>query len=148
MCEACSEFAKFHVPILPYPMPACGSTGPASLYTNIAVANAEALSALVLFQMASPGTPIIMGHAAGIMNFNSGAASSKARPNPASSTAASARCPDSTACPTPRLDAVPTPRPPGAQAIMEKMFTILPLVLSGTEIINGIGEIEASQLLI
>lgn len=58
--------------ILPYPMPACGSTGPASLYSDIAVANAESLSALVLFQMAELGAPIIYGNAAGIMNFSSG----------------------------------------------------------------------------
>jgi len=56
MCDACLELAQFQVPILPYPMPACGSTGPASLYSDIAVANAESLSSLVLFQMASPGT--------------------------------------------------------------------------------------------
>jgi trimethylamine--corrinoid protein Co-methyltransferase len=37
---------------------------------------------------------------------------------------------------------------PGAQAIMEKMITTLPLVLSGVDVINGIGEIEASQVLI
>jgi trimethylamine--corrinoid protein Co-methyltransferase len=72
MCETYLELVKYHVPILPYPMPACGSTGPASLYSDIAVANAESLSALVLFQMAEPGTPIIYGHATGIMNFNSG----------------------------------------------------------------------------
>jgi trimethylamine--corrinoid protein Co-methyltransferase len=29
MCDACLELAKYHVPVLPYPMPACGSTGPA-----------------------------------------------------------------------------------------------------------------------
>ena len=53
-------------------MPACGSTGPVSLYSDIAVANAESLSALVLFQMASPGTPIIYGSAAGVTNFRTG----------------------------------------------------------------------------
>jgi trimethylamine--corrinoid protein Co-methyltransferase len=31
---------------------------------------------------------------------------------------------------------------------MEKMITTLPLVLSGVDVINGIGEIEASQVLI
>ena len=41
MCDACLELAQFQVPILPYPMPACGSTGPAILYSDIAVANAE-----------------------------------------------------------------------------------------------------------
>jgi trimethylamine:corrinoid methyltransferase-like protein len=46
MCEAYLELAKYHVPILPFPMPAAGSTGPASLYSDTAVANAESLSAL------------------------------------------------------------------------------------------------------
>jgi trimethylamine--corrinoid protein Co-methyltransferase len=50
MCDACLELVRFDVPILVYPMPAAGSTGPASLYSDVAVANAEGLSGLVLFQ--------------------------------------------------------------------------------------------------
>jgi trimethylamine--corrinoid protein Co-methyltransferase len=37
---------------------------------------------------------------------------------------------------------------PGPQAILEKVLTTLPLVLSGVDLINGIGEIATSQILV
>jgi len=37
---------------------------------------------------------------------------------------------------------------PGAQAVMEKVFSALPLVLSGVDVINGTGEIDTSQMLV
>jgi trimethylamine--corrinoid protein Co-methyltransferase len=37
---------------------------------------------------------------------------------------------------------------PGAQVLLEKMITTLPLVLSGVDVINGIGEIGTSQILV
>jgi trimethylamine--corrinoid protein Co-methyltransferase len=147
MCDACLELAKFHVPILPYPMPASGSTGPASLFSDIAVANAESLSALVLFQMACPGTPIIYGSAAGITNFSNcgfveGAPEANLINGALGEMARFYRLPNTQAgCLT---DA----QAPGPQAMLEKMLTTLPLVLSGVDVVNGIGEIATSQLLI
>jgi trimethylamine--corrinoid protein Co-methyltransferase len=146
MCDACLELAKFHVPILPYPMPAPGSTGPASLYSDITVANAESLSALVLFQLAEPGCPIIYGAAAGITNFNSGdfiegAPESNMLNGGLGEMARFYRLPNILAgCLT---DA----KSPGAQTILEKLITTLPLVLSGVDVINGIGEVGTSQIL-
>jgi len=37
---------------------------------------------------------------------------------------------------------------PGAQAIMEKTLSTLPLVLSGVDVVSGTGEIDTSQLLV
>ena len=147
MCEACLELAKFHVPILPYPMPAPGSTGPASLYSDIAVANAESLSALVLFQMAVPGTPIIYGHAAGITNFMSGGFVEGA-PESNLLNSGLGEMARFYGLPNTQAGCLSDAKAPGPQAIMEKMITTLPLVLSGVDVINGIGEIEASQVLI
>jgi trimethylamine--corrinoid protein Co-methyltransferase len=72
MSEAQMDLGEFEIPILIFPMPCAGSTGPASLYSNIAMGNAEALSAVVLFQMAHPGTPLIYGDASGSTDFSSG----------------------------------------------------------------------------
>jgi len=69
MCDAYLELIQFDAPICVFPMPCAGSTGPASLFSNIAMGNAEALSALTLFQMARPGTPVIFGDASGSTNF-------------------------------------------------------------------------------
>jgi len=147
MCDACLELARFHVPILPYPMPACGSTGPASLYSDVAVANAESLSALVLFQMASPGTPIIYGSAAGITNFSTagfvqGAPESVLINGALGDMARFYRLPNTMA------GCLSDAQEPGAQALLEKMITTLPLVLAGVDVINGIGEMATSQLLV
>ena len=45
MCDAYLELCQFDVPICVFPMPCAGSTGLASLFSNIAMGNAEALSA-------------------------------------------------------------------------------------------------------
>ena len=37
---------------------------------------------------------------------------------------------------------------PGPQALLEKMVTTLPLVLAGVDVVNGIGEMATSQLLV
>ncbi|MCX7826727.1 MAG: trimethylamine methyltransferase family protein, partial [Verrucomicrobiae bacterium] len=147
MCEACLELAEFHVPILPYPMPACGSTGPASIYSDVAVANAESLSALVLFQLANPGTPIIYGHAAGITNFSSGSFVEGA-PESNLINGALGEMARFYGLPNTQAGCLTDAKAPGPQAVMEKMFTTLPLVLSGVDVINGIGEIASSQILV
>jgi hypothetical protein len=55
------------------PMPVTGTTGPAGLLANVALANAEALSAIVVYQLAHPGRPMIYSSATGSMDFRSGA---------------------------------------------------------------------------
>ena len=147
MCDTYLELAKFHVPILPFPMPAAGSTGPASLYSNTAVATAESLSALVLFQMAEPGVPIIFGHAAGITNFSQGTFLEGA-PETTLINGALGEMAKFYNLPNTQAGCLSDAKQIGPQAIMEKVFSALPLVLSGVDVINGTGEIETSQLLV
>ncbi len=147
MCEACLELAQFHVPILPYPMPACGSTGPASLYSDIAVANAESLSALVLFQLASPGTPIIYGSAAGVTNFST-AAFVQGAPESVLINGGLGDMARFYHLPNTLAGCLSDAQEPGPQVLLEKMLTTLPLVQAGVDVINGIGELATSQLLV
>jgi trimethylamine--corrinoid protein Co-methyltransferase len=147
MCDACLELAQFHVPILPYPMPACGSTGPASLYSDIAVANAESLSALVLFQTASPGTPIIYGSAAGVTNFST-AGFVQGAPESVLINGALGDMARYYGLPNTMAGCLSDAQEPGPQVLLEKMISTLPLVLAGVDVINGIGEMATSQLLV
>ncbi|MCP4693257.1 MAG: hypothetical protein GY859_34770 [Desulfobacterales bacterium] len=147
MCEAYLELVDFHIPILSFPMPAAGSTGPASLYSNLAVANAEGLSTLVLFQMAKPGTPIIFGDASGTTNFASGAFLEGAAET-ALQTGAMGEMAHYYNLPDTQAGCLTDSKAPDSQAALEKMLTTFPLVLNGADIINGIGELEASQLLV
>lgn len=147
LCETYLELVPFHVPILAFPMPAAGSTGPASLYSDVAVANAEGLSTLVLYQMAEPGTPIILGHAAGITNFQIGTFLEGA-PETTLINGALGEMARFYNLPNTQAGCLTDAKQPGAQAVMEKALSTLPLVLSGVDVINGTGELDTSQLLV
>jgi trimethylamine--corrinoid protein Co-methyltransferase len=73
MLDAYIELGKLDMPVMIMPMPVCGTTGPASLFSNICQANAEALSTIVIFQLANPGRPLIYSNATGTMDFRNGA---------------------------------------------------------------------------
>ena len=147
MCDAYLDLVKYHVPILPYPMPAAGSTGPASLYSDVTIANAESLSSLVLFQMTEPGTPIIYGHAAGITNFSLGTFLEGA-PESTLINGALGELAHFYGLPNTQAGCLTDANLPGAQSIMEKTLSTLPLVLSGADVVQGTGELNTSQLLL
>jgi trimethylamine--corrinoid protein Co-methyltransferase len=145
-CETYLELVKFHIPIATIPMPTAGSTGPASLYSNIAVANAESLSALVLFQMAEPGTPILYAHAAGVTNFRLGTFIEGA-PESELMNCGLAEMGHFYNLPVMKAGLASDAKQPGPQAVMEKIFSLLPSVLGGVDACVGLGVIETSNLL-
>lgn len=146
MLDANIELTKYHVPIVPYPMPATGTTGPASLYSNIALANAEMLSALVIFQMATPGCPVVFGDASGSADFNSGAFL-EGSPETALQNGAMGEMARFYNLPNTVAGCLSDSKEPGTQAVIEKMITTMPLVLSGADIIQGTGMFEGSMSL-
>jgi len=72
MLEANLALCRYKVPVVAMPMPAASTTGPASLYSNVAMSNAEALSALVMFELTEPGVPFIYASALGVSNPRNG----------------------------------------------------------------------------
>jgi trimethylamine--corrinoid protein Co-methyltransferase len=146
MCDTYLELLDYEVPICVYPMPCAGSTGPASLFSNIAMANAEALSALVLFQLAKPGTPVIFGNATGSMDFRTGSflEGSPEMVLQAGATGEMARFYN---LPNEQSGCLTEAKEHGQQAIMEKMLTTLPLVLSGVDLIQGPGALDTSNMM-
>ena len=72
MTEACIELAKLNVPIMIYPMPLAGGTSPVTPAGTMLLNNVEFLSALVLFQLVNPGTPIIYGVGSSQMDMKTG----------------------------------------------------------------------------
>lgn len=146
MMLANMELTKLHVPILIYPMPACGSTGPASLYSNVALANAEALSAIVLFQAATPGTPLIFGTAQGVIHRKTGLFLEGA-PETVLQGVAMAQMGKRYGLPVTIAGCLTDAKEPGMQAVMEKVLTTLPLTLAQTDVVQGIGLLESSMTL-
>jgi trimethylamine--corrinoid protein Co-methyltransferase len=72
MTEAGLELCTRGVPIFILPMPQAGTTGPMSVLGTCVVDLAELLSAVVLFQLASPGCPLISGVGAAVAEMRSG----------------------------------------------------------------------------
>jgi trimethylamine--corrinoid protein Co-methyltransferase len=71
--EAALVGAEAGCPVGFMTMASCGSTGPATMAGNLAVGNAEVLSALALIQLAFPGAPVYYAAAQTVMDMRSGA---------------------------------------------------------------------------
>ena len=144
MLEGTMALTKYKAPVLLYPMPACGSTGPASLYSNIALANAESLSSLVIYQLTSPGTPLIYGSALGRINLKTGAFLEGAVETELMMTAM-VHMGKRYGLPTMAAGCLSDSCGRGMQNAMEKVLTTIPLTLNDVDIIQGIGLIEGSM---
>ena len=147
MLDAYLELGEVGLPVMSMPMPVNGTTGPASLFSNIALANAEMLSSLVIFQLAHPGRPIIFSSATATIDFRSGAYLAGVA-EMALQTAALAVMGKFYGFPTSGAGMTSDAKQAGPEAVMEKFITTLPAVLAGTDLLIGFGEVESDQLLI
>ena len=147
MMDAYFEMGALDLPIMVLPMPVTGTTGPASLFSNICLANAEALSSIIAYQLERPGRPIIYGSATGIMDMRNGAYVGGS-PEMGLMSAALVEMGRFYGLPAGAAGCTADARQPGPDAVLEKLITTLPPVLAGADIIVGFGEIESDQLLV
>jgi len=147
MLDAYLELGQVDMPVLIMPMPVNGTTGPASLFANISLANAEALSTIVIFQLAHPGRPLVYSSATGSINFRSGAFLG-GTPEMGLQSAALTVMGRFYNLPSTSAGCTSDAKGPGPEAILEKVITTLPPVCVGSDIIIGFGEIESDQALI
>lgn len=147
MLDAYLELGQLDMPVMIMPMPANGTTGPASLLSNIAVANAEALSAIVIYQLAHPGRPLIYSSATGSVDFRSGGYLA-GTPEMSLQSAALTTMGRFYGLPTGAAGCTSDAKQPGPEAVIEKLVTTLPAVMAGADVIVGYGEIESDQVLV
>lgn len=147
MMDAYFEMGALDLPIMVMPMPVNGTTGPASLFSNICLANAEELSSFVVYQLAHPGRPIIYSSATGITDMRNGAYVGGS-PEMGLMSAALVEMGRFYGLPASSAGCTADARQPGADPVLEKMITSLPPVLAGSDIIVGFGELESDQLLV
>ena len=147
MCEAYLELLDYEIPILVLPMNAPGSTGPASLRSNLALANAEALSAICLFQTAKPGTPMIYAASQGGTNFADGGFMTGSV-EAAMLNAAAVEMARHYGLPCAASGCTSEAKFPGDQVMVEKMQSLLPAFLAGPDLFVGLGEMDSAQLLV
>ncbi len=147
MLDAYLELGQINMPVMIMPMPVPGTTGPASLFGNVCLANAETLSSIVIFQLAHPGRPLIYSSAVGTLDFATGGYLGGTTEMGLQSAALAMmgrfyNLPCSCAgCTSDAMEA-------GPQAVMEKLITTIPPVMVGADIIVGYGEIQSDQLLV
>ncbi len=146
MLDAYLELGEVGLPVMIMPMPVNGTTGPASLFSNIALANAETLSAIVVFQLAHPGRPLIYSSATGNIDFRTGAYLAGTAEMGLQS-AALVQMGRFYHLPATSAGMVSDAKEIGAEAVIEKMLTTLPGLLVGSDIIVGYGEVESDQTL-
>ena len=72
MTEAGLKLVHRGVPVFVLPMPQAGTTGPMTLLGTCILNMAELLSAMVLFQLARPGCPLISGVGSAVADMRSG----------------------------------------------------------------------------
>jgi trimethylamine--corrinoid protein Co-methyltransferase len=145
MLDAYLELGQWDVPVMMMPMPVAGTTGPASLFANIALANAELLSSVVVYQLANPGRPLIYSSAVGSLDFRTGGFLG-GTPEMGIQSAALTEMGHFYNLPATSAGCTADAKQPGAEAVLEKLVTTIPPVLAGSEIIVGFGEIESDQL--
>ena len=147
MLDGYIALGRLDLPVMIMPMPVAGSTGPASLFANVCVANAEALSTIVVLQLAHPGRPVIYSSATGTMDFRTGAflgGTAEMGLMSAASTAMGRHYGLPTSCAGCTSDA----REPGPEAVLDKFASTITPILAGADIAVGIGEIEGDQNLV
>jgi len=147
MLDGYLELGQLGIPVMLMPMPVTGTTGPASLYSNLCLANAEALSSIVIFQLANPGRPLIYSSATGSIDFKKGAYLGGS-PEMGLQSAGLTVMGQYYGLPATSAGCTSDARQPGPEAILEKLITTIPPVLVGSDIIVGFGEIESDQVLI
>ncbi len=147
MMDAYFELGSLDVPIMLLPMPVTGSTGPASLFGNICLANAEALSSIVVFQLAHPGRPLIYSSATGSMDLRNGAFLG-GTPEMGLMSAALVEMGRFYDLPATSAGCTADARQFGPDAVLEKLLTSLPPVLVGSDVLVGYGLVESDQLLV
>jgi len=145
--EGAMTFAKAGVPVGFMAMPNIGSTSPATMASALTVGNAEVVSAMVLMQLISPGAPVFHSVLASVMDPRSG--------NYLASLPAKYLC-NAAAVQLAHDWDVPTlaggfgvdcPEPDSYQLGRDSVYTALLSPLSGADMVEGLGLLRASTLL-
>ena len=145
MLDAYLELGEFEIPVTTMPMPICGTTGPASLFGNLCLANAENLSSVVVYQLHNPGRSLILGNATGIVDFMSGAYLGGVAEMGLMSAGMTAMA-NYYGVPSCAAGCTADAKSAGPEAVLQKFSTTLPPASMAADVIVGYGAVEGDQL--
>ena len=144
--EAALEFAAAGVPVGIYPMATTGVTSPVTLASNLAMDNAEVLSAVTLLQVASPGARVFYCGGPATIDLRTGAYTATS-PEAIWLRTMVARMSNFYDLPAIVGAGATSAKSPGAQSAWENTMSYLPTSLAGADVLFGMGLLDGSNLL-
>jgi len=142
--EAVIEFARAGIPVAPLPMPLMGETGPATVAGTLVVSNTENLASLVISEFASSGAPVVYSTAAGGIDVRTGGAAEGA-PEYGIIQMASAQLARYYNLPSLICGGCSDSKLPDVQAGFERAMTLTTSILTGADIITGLGGLNSAN---
>jgi len=142
--EAQVEFAKAGIPILCHSMSMSGMSSPVTMAGTIVNINAENLASIVISQCASPGAPHIYGSASAPIDMMTGAINFSA-PEHLLISAAAGQMARRYGRPCMVADWGMGRNGPGMLTSFSESFSYIASVLSGSDLISGIGGLDCAK---
>ena len=127
-------FASRGLPLTLHAHPMAGFTAPVTLAGELVITHAEILTLVTIAQLIRPGTPVVYGMSSSVPDMRSGANLSGAVEIGLLGTAVS-RLAKHCGLPCVMSSGADAHRP-GAQAMLERLMTLLPPALAGMDLIN------------
>ena len=146
--EGAIRFAKAGVPVGFMAMPNIGSTAPATMASALIIGNAEVVSAMVLMQLVAPGAPVFHSVLASVMDPRSGNYLSGISEKYLCNAAAVQLAHDWGVPTLAGAYGVDCSEPASYQQGRDSVYTALMSPLSGADMVDGLGLLRASTLLL
>jgi len=144
--EAVIEFARAGIPVVCITMPLMGETGPATVAGTLVVNNAENLASLVISEFASSGAPVVYSSAAGGIDFKTGSAT-VGTPEYSLVQTGCAQLARYYGLPSNICGGDCDSKALDVQCGFERAMTLTTSILTGADIITGLGGLNAANLM-
>jgi len=144
MIEASLELAKAGVPVAVMPMPMSGVSAPVTLAGTLLEHNAEFLGGLAIIQFAGPGAPVVYAAACGTVDFRTGLETMSAETMLLN--AGLTQLAHFYDLPSESRGIRSASKLVDAQAGYEKAIALIPRLLSGPDIVLGLGGLEGVRI--
>ncbi len=144
--EAVIEFARAGIPVVCITMPLMGETGPATVAGTLVVNNAEDLASLVISEFASSGAPVVYSSAAGGIDFKTGSAT-VGTPEYSLVQTGCAQLARYYGLPSNICGGDCDSKALDVQCGFERAMTFTTSILTGADIITGLGGLNAANLM-
>jgi trimethylamine--corrinoid protein Co-methyltransferase len=146
--EGAMLFARAGVPVGFMAMPNIGSTSPATMASALVIGNAEVVSAMVLMELVAPGAPVFHSILASVMDPRSGDYLASLSEKYLCNAAAVQLAHDWGVPSLGGAFSVDCPEPASYQLGRDSVYTSLMSPLSGADMVEGLGLLQAATLLL